>query len=110
MMGETMTKPKDVKVIVLPPAEQDVFFQEQQFDRGLPGRGCAEGMSNSRKRGTDPIKYLYTKQGDSGRKETLARNANVGLAKSKKKKLRAAEKELEGHQNKDEILKILRSE
>jgi hypothetical protein len=98
------------KITKLPPAVQEEFFQEYQFDRGLPGRGCAQGMSNSRSRGTDPIKYLYIKQGDSGRRETIARNANVGLAKSKKKKLKRAEKELEGHENKEAILKILRSE
>lgn len=93
-----MSKPKDVKVTICPPAEQDEFFQEQQFDSRL-----ADAVN--------PIAYelgYWHHYPDMG--EKMARNANVGLAKSKKKKLKRAEKELEGHENKEAILKILRSE
>ena len=100
-MGATMSKPK---ITVLPPADQDVFFQEQQFDKEIPGGSIGN-------RGQDPIKYTQSgPRFDIALREKNARNANVGLAKSKKRKLKTAEKELEGHENKDEILKILRSE
>lgn len=94
-----MTEDKRVKVTLCPPAPQTVFFQETQFDESLT-------------EGADPIKYEVGRDGhsDTGSQEQLARNANIGLAKSKKKKLKKAEQELEGHENKEEIMKILRSE
>jgi len=81
-----------VKVTKLSPAPQDVFFQETQFDDDLSG--------------TDPGSFW---RGQNRSFEPL-RNANIGLAKSKKKRLRKAEQELQGHENKEAILKILRSE
>ena len=104
MMGETMTKPKDVKVTVLPPAGQDVFFQEYQFDEDLPGRGGPEGMTHAGTRGTDPIVYLKRAQ-PTRRQEKPPKYGS----KAQQTKLKKAEKELAGHENKDAIMKILRS-
>lgn len=94
MTGAMMSKPK---ITICPPAEQDVFFQETQFDENIGP-------------GTNPILFWQGNIRIPSDKERTARNANVGLAKSKKKKLKEAAIELEGHESKEEILKILRSE
>ena len=87
-----MNKPKDVKVTICPPAEQDEFFQEQQFDDSLGG-------------GTDPLAYW---RGNLPH-QNYKRPPTYGNA-VKKDRLKKAEKALEGHENKEKILKILRSE
>jgi len=81
-----MSKPK---ITVLPPADQDVFFQEQQFDDSLGG--------------TNPHAYWRGQTPDT-KKSPILKGAN----KAKQKKMKAAEKVLEGHENKEEILKVLR--
>lgn len=81
-----------VKVTKLPPAPQDVFFQEQQFDDGLST-------------GTDPGAY-WRGSLPSQRAKTPPIYGSV----VKKDRLKKAEKALDGHENKNEILKILRSE
>jgi hypothetical protein len=103
---------KDVKVTVLPPSDSGEGFQDTSFDPDLPGRGSPLGMTEGGTRGTDPIRYYNGKwaQLGPGEQEQKARNANVGLAKSKKKRLKVAADALEGHENKEEILKILRRE
>lgn len=102
----------DIKITVLPPVETGEGFQDVSFDPDLPGRGSVLGMTEGGTRGTDPIRYYETKWRpvDTGTRERIARNANVGLAKSKKKKLKEAAAALDGHENKEEILKILRKE
>lgn len=102
----------DIKITVLPPVEEGEGFQDVSFDPNLPGRGSPLGMTEGGTRGTDPIKYYNGKwkAPDPGHKERVARNANVGLAKSKKKRLKQAAAALDGHKNKEAILKILRSE
>lgn len=97
-----MSKPK---VTILPPAEQDVFFQEIQFDLELPGRGGAEGMTNSAGRGTDPIRYANGKYVE---RQRLKKSPEHG-SKTRLDRLKKAEKELAGHENKKAILKILTS-
>jgi hypothetical protein len=94
---------KEPKITICPPAEQDVFFQETQFDDNLPGRGGQEGKSNSAGLGTDPIRYCQGKYPDY-----KSQKAPSYGSKAQQTKLKKAEKELEGHENKDEILKILR--
>lgn len=102
----------EIKITILPPSDSGEGFQDTSFDPDLPGRGSPLGMTEGGNRGTDPIKYYNGKwnQVDTGKREQKARNANVGLAKAKKKRLRVATVALEGHENKEEILKILRSE
>jgi hypothetical protein len=93
-----------VKVTKLDPVEQEEFFQEHQFDDRL--------------RGVDPNVYLRRKfKGknlDGGNADFVERTAtfgrNKGLAKLKKTRIKKAEAQLEGHENKEAILKILRSE
>jgi hypothetical protein len=82
---------KAIKVTKLPPAPQDVFFQEHQFDDDLSG--------------TDPGTYL---RGSFSRSKSK-HHPGYGNA-VKKGRLKKAEKSLAGHENKNEILKILRSE
>lgn len=103
---------KEIKITILPPSDSGEGFQDTMFDPDLPGRGSLLGMTEGGTRGTDPIKYYNGKwsQSDPGKREQKARNANVGLAKAKKKRLKAAAAALDGHENKEEILKILRSE
>ena len=79
------------KVTKLTPAPQDAFFQEQQFDDALSG--------------TDPNHYL---RGVGGHFRKHKHNSYGNVVK--KGRLKKAEAALEGHENKDEILKILRSE
>ncbi len=77
-----------VKVKILPPAPQTVFFQEHQFDEDLNG-------TNPDFRGyTVPEPKAYTNVNGQGRKERLKRS----------------ERALDGHENKEAILKILKSE
>ncbi len=85
-----MSKPK---ITILPPAEQDVFFQEQQFDEALG-------------EGTNPLAYWRGQTPSQQSDPSILRGAN----KAKKSRLKKAEKALEGHENKEEIMKILRSE
>lgn len=99
-MGAKMAKPK---ITILPPAEQDVFFQEHQFDEELPGRGGPEGASHAGGLGIDPIRYEKGKY-----KERKKQKAPSYGSKAQQTKLKKAEKELEGHENKEEIMKILR--
>jgi len=83
-----------VKITRLPPAPQTVFFQEHQFDEEL-----GEGV--------DPTHY--EKFGSHlGTKANRKPHGNPSAAK--KKKLKKAEQALEGHENKEAILKILKSE
>lgn len=96
---------KQPKVTILPPAEQDVFFQEVQFDSELPGRGGEGGMTNDGNRGTNPVLYL---QGKYPERKTLSKSPKYG-SKTQQDRLKKAEKELANHENKDAILKILRS-
>lgn len=81
-----------VKVKVIPPVPQDVFFQEHQFDESL-------GV------GTDPNAY-WRGQTPNQKMSPILR----GASRAKKSRLKKAKKALEGHENKEEILKILRSE
>ena len=81
-----------VKVTKLPPAPQEAFLQEQQFDDALGA-------------GTDPILYWR----GSLRSEKPKKHPSYGNT-IKKDRLKKAEKALEGHENRDKILKILRSE
>jgi hypothetical protein len=103
-MAAMMTKLKEVKVTICPPAEQDAFFQETQFDAMLPGRGGEQGATQSGNRGTNPITYW-----NGGYAHQRQGKAPKYGSKAHQTKLRKAEKELEGHENKDAILKILRS-
>jgi len=96
---------KQPKITILPSVEQDVFFQEIQFDSELPGRGGVEGMTNGGNRGTNPTLYY---QGRYSERKELRKAPIFGL-KAQERKLRNAEKELEGHDNKEAILKILKS-
>jgi hypothetical protein len=80
-----------VSVKKLSPAPQDVFFQDYQFDDDLSG--------------TDPGTYLRGSFSQGKSKH----HPSYGNA-VKKGRLKKAEKALVGHENKDEILKILRSE
>lgn len=82
---------KKVKVTLCPPGPQEVFFQEQQFDRQLTA--------------VDPGAYL--------RGQTNERQAKLPSAygrEVKKNRLKKAKEALEGHENKEEILKVLRGE
>jgi len=83
---------KTIKVTICPQAPQEAFFQEQQFDDGLGA-------------GTDPILY-WRGSLPSQKSRTAPAYGNA----VKKDRLKKAEKELDGHENKEEILKILRSE
>jgi len=83
---------KKVAVIICPPAEQEDFFQEQQFDDTLGG--------------TDPLAYWRGSLPD----KKFDRSILKGAQKAKSKRLKDAEKALDGHENKEEILKILRSD
>lgn len=94
-----------VQVKKLPPAPQEVFFQEHQFEKDLPGRSGPEGTSQSGNRGTDPT--VYWRGGYSDRKK-LPRSP-LYASKVKETKLKNAEKDLKDHENKKQILKILRS-
>ena len=80
-----------VPVKKLPPMPQDVFFQEHQFDDNLSG--------------TDPGIYLRGSFSQGKYKHHPSYGNTV-----KKGRLKQAEKALAGHENKDQILKILRSE
>lgn len=84
---------KRVKVILCPPALQTVFFQETQFDQDL--------------KGTDPNAYTRGQLMEFDSDSAAPSGAGTFV---KKKRLAQAEKALEGHENKEEILKILRSE
>ena len=81
-----------VKITRLPAAPQEVFFQEHQFDEDLG-------------QGTDPQAY-WRGQTPHQKSSPILRGAN----KVKKSRLKKAAKALEGHENKEAILKILRSE
>ncbi len=83
---------KPAKVTICPPAPQEVFFQEGQFDEKLGD-------------GTDPIRYIRGSMSEQKGKLPPSYGRKV-----KKDRLKRAEKALEGHENKEEILKILRSE
>jgi len=83
---------KKIKVTVCPPAAQDVFFQEQQFDDALGA-------------GTDPMPYWRGSLPSQKAKTAPAYGNAV-----KKDRLKKAEKALDGHENKEAILKILRTE
>ena len=99
------TKMKKPKITILPPAEdQEEFFQERQFDPELPGRGSTFGMMDGGDRGTDPIKYYNGKYPDQ-----RANKTGEYASKAKQTKLRNSAKLLEGHPNKDAILKVLRT-
>jgi hypothetical protein len=80
-----------VKIKRYPPASQDVFFQNTQFDEALGG--------------TDPQAY-WRGQTPDRRPDPVSKGVNRG----KKARLKKAEEALEGHENKEAILKILRSE
>lgn len=85
---------KKAVVTICPPAEQDVFFQEQQFDEALGD-------------GTNPIRWW---QGNMPSKEK-SRRKNTGYGRAIiKDRLRKAEAALDGHENKDKILKVLRGQ
>lgn len=82
------------KVVICPPSEQDVFFQERQFDEALGD-------------GTNPIRWW---QGNVPSKEKKRRK-DYGYGRAiNQDRLRKAETALEGHENKDEILKVLRGQ
>lgn len=83
-----MSKPK---VTICPPGPQEVFFQEHQFDSSIGG--------------TDPVQYWRGNTHEE-KSSPILKGAN----KVKKKRLKDAEKELRGHENRDAILKILKSE
>lgn len=83
---------KKVAVTICPPAEQDAFFQEQQFDEAL-------GI------GTNPIRWW---QGNTPSKEKSRRKDGAYGRAIIQDRLKKAETALEGHENKDEILKLLR--
>lgn len=85
---ETMEKPK---ITVLPPAPQDIFFQETQFDEEIGS-------------GVDPIRWWQGSVSENRNPLPSAYGLTV-----QKNRLKKAEKELEGHEHKDEIMKILRS-
>jgi hypothetical protein len=92
-----------VKITKLPPQEQHVFFQEHQFDASLGGE--------------DPIMYTEKKWYKGHSTSGLAPGAaergqkeNQIARRIKNKRLRQAKKALDGHENKEAILKILRSE
>lgn len=82
-----------VKITKCPSAPQDVFFQEHQFDEGL---GAGIDPQHYEKFGSN----LHTK----GNKQPHGNK----VAASKRKKLKIAEASLEGHENKAEIMKILK--
>lgn len=82
---------KKIKVTICPPAPQDVFFQEHQFDDSLGG--------------TNPVVYLDKVP----KSRTKAPSSLVRANEVKREKLDSAEAALEGHVNKKAILKILRS-
>ena len=87
-----------VKITKLPPAEQDVFFQDVQFD---PGIG----------EGTDPILYwrgVITTRGKKGR-GFKSPDPNQEVQTQNAKQSRRAEEAIEGHENEKKILKILKS-
>ena len=93
MAAMIMSDPtKKVEVTICPPVEQESFFQEQQFDDSLGD-------------GTDPIAYWR-----GSLPNFPAPLPPIYGRKTKKDRLNKAEKALEGHENKEEILKILRSE
>jgi hypothetical protein len=79
-------------ITVCLPAEQDIFFQEMQFDPDLG-------------EGTDPVKFWQGNPLFSSPKPLPP----VYGRKTKSDRLKKAEKALEGHENKEEIMKILRS-
>lgn len=98
-----MNNPKDVKVTICPPAEQDVFFQETQFEDELPGRGGAKGATQAAGRGTCPIRYWNGEYPE----QKFKKPPTYG-SKAQQRKLKKAEKELKGHKNKKAIMDILR--
>lgn len=79
------------KVTICPPAPQTVFFQQNQFDKRLNG--------------TDPIQYVRGNTQDLRKKKHLP---SYGT-KVKKQRLVKAEKALDGHENKEAIMKVLRT-
>lgn len=79
------------KVTICPPAPQTVFFQEEQFDDRLGG--------------TDPQAYWRGQTPDDRKSGVLK-----GASKVKSNRLKKAKAALKGHENKDEIMKILRSD
>ena len=90
-MAVMMANDPITKVIIYPSVEQDVFFQEQQFDEEL--------------RGTNPVHYEKGKTPSYVAPEKRAPEYGRGVMKARLKRAEAA---LEGHENRDEILKILR--
>jgi len=100
-----MKKANKTRIKIIPTPPQEVFFQETQFDEELPGRGSDLGKSENGSLGTDPTKYYNF--GSSVRKKEKRNTAYA--SKARETKLKNAEKELEGHENKKEIMKILKS-
>ena len=93
MAAMIMSDPaKKVEVTLCPPSEQEVFFQEAQFDEKLGA-------------GIDPQRWEDGKipSGQGSPKRTPEYGREV-----LKSRLKRAEKALEGHENKEEIMKVLR--
>lgn len=86
--GATMSKPK---ITIVPPVEQDVFFQEHQFDEELGA-------------GMNPIRWWQGSTSDAPKEPKAPKYG----AKIKADRLKKAEKALEGHENKEEIMQILK--
>jgi hypothetical protein len=84
-----------VKITKLPPQEQHVFFQEHQFDADLGGQ--------------DPIRYANNRWPKDRRIKDTPSSSAAGQ-RTKRKRMKKAEEALAGHENKEAILKILRSE
>lgn len=82
---------KKIKVTICPPAPQDVFFQEHQFDDSLGG--------------TNPIVYLDR----TSKMKTKTPSSLTRATEARREKLAEANKALERHANKKAIMKILRS-
>ncbi len=78
-----------VKVTICPAVPQDVFFQEHQFDDNLSG--------------TDPGAYMHGSFPQGKQKHYPSYGNAV-----KKGRLKQAEKALVGHENRSEILKVLK--
>jgi hypothetical protein len=89
-----------VKITKLPPQEQHVFFQEHQFDYDLGGEDPVQFVERKWRKGPS----MNSQEPDNGRK------SSTPASRAKKKRIKRAEAALEGHENKEAILKILRSE
>ena len=83
-----------VNITIYPPVSQDIFFQEVQFDPRLG-------------RGTDPEHYEKFGSKETSKEEQKPLRGNTSEAREIRQK--RLEKELEGHENKDAILRILRA-